>query len=223
MVAPVAATGVLAMNLGLLAPRAFAQTIGVTRQAVEKAITRGRIPIYDESGASVPADYKGRKFVREDEARAAFKLSRARVDDAALAEMAADLDRELSLEPIDQPAQQETSSTRGSLVGAKTTKEELQADLLRLRLARERGELIARQAQIDAFETAGRQVSRQFLAMASWAEEVHGVSRTGGVPALTAWFRAKANELCMNLANTLVAPSEPEPEADDDSDRPGPA
>lgn len=211
------------MNLGLLAPRAFAQTVGVTRQAVEKAISRGRIPIYDESGARVPATYKGRKFVREEEARSAFKLSRARIDDAVLAEMAADLDRELSLEPTDPSPPSDASSSRGSLVGAKTTKEELQADLLRLRLARERGELIARQAQLDAFETAGRQVSRQFLAMTSWAEEVHGISRTGGVPALTAWFRAKANELCTNLASTLVATSEADPEADDDSDAPGPA
>lgn len=192
----------------MISQSAFAKQVGVSKQAVSKAIKAGRIPVYDASGMRVAIAYDGPKFVKPEEAVAAFRLSRARIDDAVVAEMAAELDRELSLEPDDAPAiqtQLDAIEKTPTLVGAKTAKEELQADLLRLRLARERGELVSRQAQLDAFENAGRAVGRQFQTMSTWAEELNGVARSGGVPALTAWLRTKANELCAQLADMLTA------------------
>jgi hypothetical protein len=183
----------------MISQSAFAKQVGVSKQAVSKAVKAGRIPVYDATGLAVTAAFGGPKFVKPEEASAAFRLSRARIDDAVVAEMSVELDRELSIEPEDPAARS------SSLVGAKTTKEELQSDLLRLRLARERGELVLRQSQLDAFETAGRAVGRQFQTMAMWAEELNSVARSGGVPALTAWLRAKGNELCLQLADTLTA------------------
>jgi len=70
----------------LISAVAFARQIGVTKQAVGKAIKVGRIPVYDVSGASVAADYAGRKFVRREEALSAFRPSRARIDDDLIAQ-----------------------------------------------------------------------------------------------------------------------------------------
>ena len=199
----------------MISQSAFAKHVGVSKQAVSKAVKAGRIPVYDATGLRVAAGYDGPKYVKADEAASAFKLSRARLDDAAVAEMSAELERELSIESEAEPADPKTAAPASpTLVGAKTAKEELQADLLRLRLARERGDLISRQAQLDAFESAGRAVGRQFQTMTTWAEEINGLSRSGGVPVLTAWLRGKANELCAQLADTLTAPAA---ETDDDA------
>ncbi len=197
----------------MLSQTAFAKVVGVSKQAVSKAIRAGRVPVYDATGLRVAPTAPGPKFIRPDEGAQAFRLSRARLDDAAVAEMAAELDRELALDPTDSaPANAVALPT---LVGAKTAKEELQADLLRLRLQRERGELVSRQAQLDAFETAGRTVGRLLVTMPTWAEQLNGVARSGGVPALAAWLRAKSAELCMQTADLMTASETPEA---DDSD-----
>lgn len=70
----------------LVSPVAFARQIGVTKQAVGKAIKAGRMQVYDVSGARVAADYAGRKFLRREEALNAFRRSRARIDDDVVAE-----------------------------------------------------------------------------------------------------------------------------------------
>ena len=202
----------------LITTTEFAKQVGVSQRAVAKAIKVGRVPCYDETGAQAVPGVAGRVFVKADEAASAFRLSRARVDDAVLAKMAEELDDELSIEPEAAAPSIEDSGKAQTLVGAKTTKEELQSELLRLRLARERGELVSRQAQLDAFESAGRAVGRQFQSLTTWAEEIIGVARVGGVPALTAWLRGKANDLCAQLADTLTATAATEANDTDDGD-----
>lgn len=200
----------------MISQAAFAKQIGVSKQAVFKAVKAGRVFVYDATGARVAPDFAGTKFIKPEEAAAAFKLSRARIDDTAIAEMSAEIDRELSIDvPPAAPQSFPVAGMGETLVGAKTDKEKLQAELLRLRLARERGELVSRQAQLDAFESAGRAVGRMFQTLPAFAEEINGVARTGGVPGLTAWLRAKANELCGQLADTMTASAAP---IEDDAD-----
>jgi hypothetical protein len=201
----------------MISQSAFAKQVGVTKQAVSKAVKAGRIPVYDASGARVAADFAGAKYVKPAEASSAFKLSRARIDDDVVSE----IDRELfpevlpDSEPEAPPGPSDAAPMDGTLVSAKKAKEDLQSEVLRLRIARERGELVSRQAQLEAFETAGRAVGRQFQTMPTWAEELNAVARSGGVPALTAWLRSKANELCSQLADMLTAAEDVS--ADDDS------
>lgn len=195
----------------MITPAEFARQIGVTKQAVGKAIKVGRVPVYDISGASVPADHPGRKFVKPEEAASKFNLNRARIDDDFAAEARAEIDRVLDIEAPPPPASTEQDSSP-TLVGAKTEREALQADLLRMRLARERGELVALPAQLEAFETAGRTVARSWQALPTWAEEIFGVVQQGGLPAIAAWLRAKASEQCSQIADLMAAPS------DDDAD-----
>ena len=79
----------------MISQSAFAKQVGVSKQAVSKAIKAGRIPVYDATGLAVPAAFGGAKYVKPEEAAAAFRLSRARIDDAVVAELSAELDREL--------------------------------------------------------------------------------------------------------------------------------
>jgi hypothetical protein len=203
----------------MIAPAEFARQIGVSKQGISKAIKTGRIPVYDEAGSRVAGSYTGRKFVKPDEAAPAFRLSRARIDDASLAEISAELERELDVEVSDAaPVGTARADKPPSLASAKTEKEVLQNDLLRLRLAKERGELISRQAQIDAMETAGREIARDLQAIAFWAEELNGVARTGGVPALSAWLRAASIKLCTGLADKLAGGLDDTDEPDDSGD-----
>ena len=196
------------MTPNRISPAEFSRLIGVSKPAITKAISTGRLPVYDEAGSRVSADYKGRKFIDPDEGRTAFKLSRARISDAELTETSASLDRDLSVDPELSDAPAASASPPGAastLVGVKTDKELLQSDLLRLRLARERGELISRQAHLDAMETAGRIIARDLQTIPFWTEEIESVIRSGGAPALMSWLRAKANQLCATLADKLTA------------------
>lgn len=187
----------------MISPAEFARTMGVSKQAVSKAIKAGRVPVYDETGAPCAADYGGRKFVIPEEARAAFRLSRSRVDDNMLSEIAAEtadeVDRLWSFSPA-----KTSSVVAGTLTGVKTEKEQLQSELLRLRLARERGDLIARQAQIDAFEQAGRRVANELQSISQWAEQVTSIAHAAGVAGVTAFLRTKGTEFCARLADLMV-------------------
>lgn len=96
------------------------------------------------------------------------------------------------------------------------------AELLRLRLARERGELVSRAAQLEAFETAGRAAARAWQALPTWADQIFGVCQNGDVPTLAAWLRAKANEQCAQIADLMSAPIDDDADdSADDSDQMG--
>lgn len=187
------------MSSSMIPPRALADQLGVSRQAVEKAIRCGRVPAYDKAGRRVGADYRGRKFLDPEAAAVAFNMNRSRIDDHVVDDLAGD--------------DGDVNSAGRTLVDAKAEKERLQAELLKLKLERERAELVSRRAQLDALETAGRTVGRQFQTMTAWAEEIEGIARAGGVPALTAWLRAKAAECCSQIADKLVTSEKPDDDA----------
>jgi hypothetical protein len=206
----------------MVSQKDFAAAVDVTPQAVSKAIKVGRVPVYDETGLRVEPGYKGRKFIKLDEGSEAFRFSRARIDDSALADMARSLGAELDPEiaaavpKAPAPASKDDAET---LLTVKTAKEGLQSEILRLRLSRERGELVSRAAQMEAFETAGGKIARAIQSLPTWSEECAGVFQSGGLPALTAWLRAKANALCENIADLMSAPMDDEA-SDGDSDGP---
>jgi hypothetical protein len=65
---------------GLITPAQFAVLIGVRRPSVFEAIQKGRVPIYDAAGQKVSPANAGRyKFVKFEEARAAWTASRERI------------------------------------------------------------------------------------------------------------------------------------------------
>jgi hypothetical protein len=193
---------------GLLGISAFAKRVGVTQQAASKAIKLGRVKAYDATGARVPSDYKGRKFVKPDEAAAAFQTSRARVNDSDLKKLEMELDREL------EPAIKALSEAEAgqddvplSLVEARTKKETLLSKLLEIRLARERSELLSRDSAIAAFENAGRATNLALMTIPHWSEALAASLHSGGIPALTALLRQKATALCNDITDALESAS----------------
>ncbi len=195
----------------MTAPK-FARSIKVSKQAIYKAIKAGRIPAYDATFSKVAADYPGQKFVDKEEATHAFRLSRARFDDATWAEAVSEIER--ALDPTQPDSEDADIPASPTLVAARLEKEGLQTELLRMRLARERGELISRQAQIDAMESAGRLISSEIQMMPFWAEEITAAARSGGVPAVMSLLRAKAFKLCDGLADKLAAGTDDQDEPD---------
>ena len=84
--------------------------------------------------------------------------------------------------------------------------EKARVGLFQLRLAKERGERISRDAQLEVCKTAGRMVARAIMATPMWTEEVVGIYRTGGDSALRQWLRAKAVETFDSLVDLMTAP-----------------
>lgn len=74
-------------------------------------------------------------------------------------------------------------------------------------LAKERGELINRSAQLDTCETASRMIERAIMRRPMWTEEAVGIYRTGGDSAFRQWLRAKAVEACDSLADLIKHPT----------------
>jgi hypothetical protein len=190
----------------MVSQRDFAAAAAVTPQAVCKAIKVGRVPVYDATGLRVAPGYKGRKFIKLDEGSEAFRFSRARIDDSALAEMARSLSAELDAAAVPKaPGAAASKDDAETLVSVKIAKEALQSELLRLRISRERGELVSRAAQLHAFESVGREVARAAQTFPTWAEDLNAAAHSGGVAAVSAWLRAKSIDFCDGLADIMAA------------------
>jgi hypothetical protein len=72
-----------------------------------------------------------------------------------------------------------------TLISYRIARETLQGDLLRVKLARERSELVSKAEQIATFERAGRILAREIQTMPDWAEELYAVAKTGNIAATT--------------------------------------
>ena len=95
-----------------------------------------------------------------------------------------------------------------TLVARRIARENLHGELLKLRLARERGELVNR-----AEHAAGLLAREIQTTLPSWAEELYAVAKTRNIPATTQWLRAKTRDFCNQLADMIAAQAERRPEA----------
>ena len=184
----------------LMTPSAFAERVGVSRQAVSKAIKVGRVPAYDANGLQVDAGYRGKKFVRFAEAASAFAMNLARVDEGRLDAV----DEALTGKQAPDQSGPDAQKSDGSLTRAKRDREELNAELLRIRLGRERGDLVDKAAVDSAFEAVGREVNRAVMFLPSIAEELVSAVHRGGEQAVREVLRTKATAICEGIAVKLT-------------------
>lgn len=184
-----------------------ARQIGVSKQAVSKAIAVGRLPVYDETGVPVAADHEGRKFVKADEARAKFKTSRARIDDHVVAEVSAELDGNQGQEATTPDGTSDDlfdgSGGGATLASAKKNTEVARAALLELKLARERGFLISRDAVDRGVQDAARFVMHEIMGLEAEAEEIHGIAIGEGVAGVASYLKRWARQTCEKIADKL--------------------
>lgn len=178
---------------------AFAKHLGVSAARVSQWISTGLI----DGEALVGAGRSARIVVEIANAQLRERLDQTRrLVFSESAQVKADEDH-----PKDDPL------ADPEFVSKRAEREDLQAELIRLRLARAKGELIPRAAALEAAESAGRAVARSWQMLPMWAEEIFGVCQTGGVPAVAALLRSKAKEQCNGIADIFSAP-----EGDDDHD-----
>lgn len=98
----------------------------------------------------------------------------------------------------------EAAPVSGTLVRARTESEVIRADLLRIRAARERGDLIDRRAVLEGLAVAGQTIVRRLRSVRSRAEDLHAAALSGGVPAVMALIASIADEVQTDAANALV-------------------
>jgi hypothetical protein len=89
------------------------------------------------------------------------------------------------------------------LISTKTTSERLKVELLTLRLARSRRELLSRQACLDVAEAAGLRISRLIESVPDWAEEIDGIARSGGPKLIAVLLRKNVDALLLQIADEL--------------------
>lgn len=182
----------------LQSPAEFARSIGVSRQAISKAIGVGRITAYDANGLPAEPGYRGRKFIDREEAVRQFALNRARIDDVDIAMPPA----EPAAGKADDGAPVNGSSGE-TLTGVRRDTEQLKAELLKLRLARERGDTIERAVVEAALETAGRKVADAISILPGLAEEIFAHAKTGTPESLAAFLTEKTTAIRTTIADAL--------------------
>jgi hypothetical protein len=191
------------MNDALVTPAAFAVSIGVTRQAVQKAIKNGRLPAYSAAGVALDQLAKGRKFIKHNEAWELFRFSRAVISDSEVLSLNQEIDLLVSDDPAEVEPLASNPADSPSLVEARTIRETLQSDMLRLRLGEQRGELVPRALMLERFEEAGRRLGRAIGHLPAYAEEIAAEAQAGGAEAVAAWLAAKAIDLQREAAAAL--------------------
>lgn len=179
-------------------PTAYAKTRGLTKQAVHQAIAAGRVPVYDADGRSIPADTKGRKFVKPDETDAALKANRLRAEsDPPPADA-------VQTPPRQRPGNAKTGkAVVTTLTQARTDRETVRAKRDKLALAREQGELLPRDAVLTAIEQGAGLIAEDLQAFLTMADDLDAASRQGGVDAVRAVIRERVNVIRAGIARRL--------------------
>ena len=167
-------------NPGHVTLAEFARKLNVSGQAVSQAVQSGRLRAFDSHGELVPANYPGRKWLDPALAAEDWRYRRRRIDDAA-------------------------TDADGDLVAARVRAASLQVELLEIRIAKQRGELIPRADALAAAQAAGRAVQRAFKGGVAWSEELGAAFQQNGLAGLAACLRGKLFELNNTLADLIAA------------------
>jgi hypothetical protein len=165
----------------------LARRLGVSPQAVRKAIRSGRLRVYDGHGQPVPPNFAGRKWLKPDMAAEDWHNRRQRFDAHAVAASP------------DPAASDDLLAARARVVSA-------QAELLEMRIAREQGELISKAAVFESIADVGRAVQRLFKNGVEWSEELYGAAQAGcGLGAFASMLRVRLIELNNSLSDMILA------------------
>ena len=144
---------------------AYARHAGISKQAVNKMVKQGKIPL-TQSGK---VDFAEADYARQqngDPSRRMPKSPSASVPDMALADPAP-----------------ETGGI--SYSKARTAREAYQAKMAQLEYERQMGKWLPRQEIEDAMVAAGRKIRQGMDGVIRWADEMDAAARNGGSDAVT--------------------------------------
>jgi transcriptional regulator with XRE-family HTH domain len=169
----------------------FARRCGVSKARVSRWLRDGHI----SPGALVGSGRTARVKVE-----LATEMLRSRLDTSRLGSTA-----NLKPGPANQHDDRPAVDDRSDLIAAKTETANLQRELLEIKLARLRGELISLTEVREAIQVLGRTVQRLFKNGVEWSEELYAAGQVGGLGAHSALLRAKLIELNHTFADLILA------------------
>ena len=179
-----------ATTAGLVGTQAaYARHAGISRQAVNKMVSVGKIPRRPDGLIN---------FVEADVARAGSADPARRLADPPPA--GGESDSEI-----------EAAGLGGlSFSKERAKREAYQAELARLEYERQTGAILARAEVADAMVAAGRKIRQGLDHLVGRADELTAVAIDGGAPALRAALKAVVRDMETRIAESLVLMGEGE-------------
>ena len=170
----------------LISAAEYARHAGISKAAVSKQITSGRIPVYGPTGERVSSTDPGKKFIHAAEADLARSQTRARIILDAVEEPV------LSAEPA-----------KSTLTQAKRDTEAHRSELLGLDLDERRGKLMRASKVEDALAAVGEKIVRITDQLPMDADDLATAFARGGVPALRLATKEIARRMRTAIADSL--------------------
>ena len=161
----------------------YARHVGISKQAVNKLVKAGKIPIRPDGKIDFAEADHARK-VNGDPARAMAEPPPDDDDASAMPEQAA------------QPGGFSYSKAR-------TAREAYQAKLAQLEYERQSGLLLPKREVEDAMVASGRNIRQGLDAIVGWADEVDAAARNGGADAVRALLKERVRGLESMMVENL--------------------
>jgi hypothetical protein len=176
----------------LISAAEYARHAGISKAAISKQITSGRIPVYSQIGEKVPPTFPGKKLISAAEADLARSQTRARIT----------LDAIDTIDTLDDHVLRD-GPVKSTLTQAKRDTEAYRAELLRLNVEERRGKLVQVSKVEDALADAGEKIVRIIDQLPMDAEDLATSVARGGAQALRAALKEIARRQRMAIADSL--------------------
>lgn len=173
----------------LITQAAYAESVGKTRQYINKLVREGKLPAYGP-----------RKMIQPDEADRLIPPSR--FSDSPYRP-------DFHAGPIAETRSQAQQTEPGygrHLTQAKAQTESIRASLAELEYRRKIGELLPRDLVTEAMAEAGGRVARSIERLVRDADEITETALHGGTKEVRSLLRGKVREIRAEVANAIALP-----------------
>ncbi len=172
---------------------AYARHAGISKQAVNKLVKQGKIPLTADGQVDfAEADYERRQ--NGDPAR----------------RMAETHPQPHAVEGADEPDQEPESEQQAvpgagglSFTKARTAREAYQAKMAQLEYERQLGQWLPKREVEDAMVASGRKIRQGLDGVIGWADELDAAARNGGAEAVRALLKQKVRNLESMVVESL--------------------
>lgn len=168
---------------------AYARHVGISRQAVNKMVQRGKIPLMPDGQVD---------FAEADHARRQNGDPARRMTEAPAATSPPKYDK-------DDLAPERAAPGMGGLSfsKARTAREAYQAKMAQLEYERQLGRWLPKGEIEDAMVASGRKIRQGLDGLIGWADELDAAARNGGAEAVRALLKQKVRALESMVVKSL--------------------
>lgn len=176
---------------------AYARHAGISKQAVNKLVKQGKIPLNEDGQVD---------FAEADHARKQNGDPARRMVEAMPPNGADDETPEYDDEPdaLDAMVERAAPGSGGlSFSKARTAREAYQAKMVQLEYERQLGLWLPKREIEDAMVASGRKIRQGLDGVVGWADELDAAARNGGAEAVRALLKEKARALESMVVESL--------------------